>query len=275
MDILNIDSTRCARDGICEATCPKGVIKMTDNVSYPSQIEGAENFCLECGHCVVICPNGALSLKTMKPGDCTTINKDLLPNAEQCRHFLFSRRSIRRYKQRPVDREILTDIIDTARYAPSVQNKQLVNWIVIEDTTELIRLSAMVIDWMRTCLQKKPGLAESFHMDHVVDAWERGENRICRNAPHAIVAHSHKKNSAIAETSSTIAFTYLQLAAFSMDIGTCWSGYLKLAFNFYPPILKSLNLPEGHQCFAAMLIGYPKYKEYRIPLRKKAKITWI
>lgn len=31
MGIFNIDTTKCKRDGICVATCPMGLIQMTDN----------------------------------------------------------------------------------------------------------------------------------------------------------------------------------------------------------------------------------------------------
>jgi hypothetical protein len=37
---------------------------------------------------------------------------------------------------------------------------------------------------------------------------------------------------------------------------------------------EAVNLPEGHQIFGAMMVGYPKYRYHRIPLRKEPKIAW-
>jgi hypothetical protein len=37
---------------------------------------------------------------------------------------------------------------------------------------------------------------------------------------------------------------------------------------------KALALPEDHISFGAMMIGYPKYKYHRLPLRKEPQIIW-
>ena len=94
-----------------------------------------------------------------------------------------------------------------------------------------------------------------------------------RGTPHLIVAHAQKAL-ATAQSACTIALTYLDLAAPSFALGTCWAGYFNTAANLYPPLEKDLDLPEGHQCFGAMMIGYPKYPYHRLPLRKDPPITW-
>lgn len=273
MSIISIDPSKCKRDGICVATCPMGLIEMTDQEAYPTPIAVAEKLCINCGHCVAVCPQGALSLKTMKPKDCVPISKDLFPSSEAAKHLLTARRSIRRYTNQPVERKILAEMIDTARYAPSGHNVRPVDWLVIDDTNEVNRLAAMVIDWMRFCIKEKPEMAKPLHMDLVVAAWEKGEDKVCRSAPHVIVTHAPGAMG-VAQSSCTIALTYLELTAFSMGLGACWAGYFSLAANFYPPMTKALNLPEGHQCFGAMMVGYPKYRYHRIPLRNEAVITW-
>jgi hypothetical protein len=35
-----------------------------------------------------------------------------------------------------------------------------------------------------------------------------------------------------------------------------------------------MALPEGHQCFGAVMLGYPQYKYDRIPKRKAPQVTW-
>jgi hypothetical protein len=37
---------------------------------------------------------------------------------------------------------------------------------------------------------------------------------------------------------------------------------------------ETLALPEEHQSFGAMMVGYPKFEYQRIPMRKEAQITW-
>ncbi len=42
----------------------------------------------------------------------------------------------------------------------------------------------------------------------------------------------------------------------------------------YAPLCQALGLPEQNEVYGAMLIGYPKYRYYRIPVRKEPPITW-
>jgi len=72
----------------------------------------------------------------------------------------------------------------------------------------------------------------------------------------------------------TIALTYLELAAYSLGMGACWAGFLGIAAGYFPPLVKELPIPEGHQVFGAMMIGYPKHAYHRIPSRTEARIAW-
>lgn len=273
MSLFSIDETKCKRDGFCVAECPALIIEMKTRESFPAPIEGAEELCINCGHCVAVCPHEALSLKTMSPANCEPMRKELALSQEQVEHFLKSRRSTRTYKKQPVDRPTLAKLLDIARYAPSGHNLQPVNWLVIENTEHLKPLAGLVVDWMRDVIEHQPAIAQPMHFDRVVAAWERGQDRIFRGAPQLIVAHAPKKLGP-AQAACIIALTYLELAAASLGLGACWAGYFNASANAYEPTMKALELPEGHQCFGAMMIGYPTYSYHRIPLRNEARITW-
>ena len=201
------------------------------------------------------------------------MSKELLPTPEQVEHFLKSRRSIRVYEGKPVPREILAKLIDIARYAPSGSNMQPVHWLVIEDTKEVRRLTKVVADWMRSSIKESPVMAALMRLDLLMAAWESGVDRIMRGAPHLIIGHAHR-DLVPGQRDVIIAMTYLELAAHSLGLGTCWAGYFLLAAAFYPPLMEALQLPEGHQCSGAMMIGYPRYRFSRIPLRNEPKIVW-
>jgi nitroreductase/NAD-dependent dihydropyrimidine dehydrogenase PreA subunit len=258
---------------MCAIECPAGIIVIKEPEALPFMAGGGEAMCMNCGHCVAVCPPGAISLETMKPEDCAPVSKKLLPAPEQVEHFLRSRRSVRVYKEEPVPREMLAKLIDIARYAPSGHNWQPVQWLVIEDTKEVKRLSGLVVDWMRSLIKEAPWVADLLPLDLIVAAWESGVDVIMRDAPHVIVGHA-PGDSASAQTDGVIALTYLELAAYSLGLGACWAGFFQFAAASYPPMLEALQLPEGHQCLGAMMIGYPKYKLSRIPLRNEPKIIW-
>jgi nitroreductase/NAD-dependent dihydropyrimidine dehydrogenase PreA subunit len=273
MSLFTIDQKECRRDGLCVAECPAKIIEIIGEEGFPTPITGADELCINCGHCVSICPHEALSLKTMSPKDCLPLRKEQLLSPEQCEHFLRSRRSIRNYKEKRVSRDLLQKLIEIARYAPTGHNSQSVNWLVIEDSTEVRRLGGLVADWMRSLLSDNSEFALSMHMDRVVDSWDKGIDRILRGAPHLVVAHGLSTMTA-SHSSCFIALTYLELAAPSLGLGTCWAGYFTAAATFYPPLQKALALPQGHQTYGATMIGYPKYSYQRMPPRNKPEITW-
>jgi nitroreductase/NAD-dependent dihydropyrimidine dehydrogenase PreA subunit len=273
MALFSVDPTTCKRDGICVAECPAGLIEMTSRESVPTPIEGAEQLCIKCGHCVAVCPHGALSLKTMSPEQCPPVRRELMLNQEHTEHFLRSRRSIRTYKKKPVDRAILAKLIDMARYAPSGSNLQPVHWLVIETTALLRPLAGIVVEWMRGVIDRQPEIAQPMRLDRVVAAWERGQDRVLRGAPHLIVAYGPKSIPS-AQSACIIALTYLELAASSLGLGACWAGYFNAAANGHEPMIQALALPDGFQCFGAMMVGYPTYEYHRMPLRNGARISW-
>jgi nitroreductase/NAD-dependent dihydropyrimidine dehydrogenase PreA subunit len=273
MELLNVDQEKCKRDGICAAVCPMQIIELKTKEAFPTMIEGGDELCIRCGHCVAVCPHGAISHEIMHTDECPPLIKELNLQPEQVEQFLKSRRSVRTYKKKQVDRDLLSKLIELAAYAPSGHNTQPVNWKVIYDSDEVQRLAGIVADWMRSLIEDGSPLATMLHMDRVLAAWEAGYDRICRGAPHVIVAHA-PENERTAPVGCTIALTYLELAATAFNLGACWAGYFNVAANNFAPMAEALDLPEGHVSFGAMMVGHSKFKYQRLPLRNESVISW-
>jgi nitroreductase/NAD-dependent dihydropyrimidine dehydrogenase PreA subunit len=272
MELFTIDEQTCARDGICAEVCPVGVIDF-EKGGYPRPAQEAEEICIRCGHCVAVCPLGSLSHSDLSVEECTPVADGLRISPAACEQFLRSRRSIRVYKDKKVSRDELQKLIEIARYAPSGHNSQGVKWLVLGDREELRRLSAIVVDWMRWVIANMPQMAAFLHLERTVGRWRDGEDVILRNAPTVIVAHAPKEDR-MAPSTCTIALSYLELAASGRGLGTCWAGYFNAAASTFPPMMKALGLPEGHQSFGAMMVGYPAYIYRRLPVRNMPEITW-
>lgn len=273
MSLLTVDTEKCKRDGICSKVCPAGIIELKDKEAFPTLIDGGDKLCINCGHCVAVCPHAAMAHLTMKPEECPPIRSDWLLGPHQVEHFLRSRRSIRTYQKKQVDKEVLASLINIARFAPSGHNRQPVQWLVIYESDQVQRLAGVVIDWMRQLIAEDSPLVTALNLPRVVAVWEGGQDIICRDAPHVVVAHAHQEDRA-APTACTIALTYLELAAMSFDLGACWAGFFNAAATFWPPLQAELGLPEGHISFGAMMVGYPKFEYQRLPLRNEARIMW-
>lgn len=268
MSLFTIEKSLCGRDGKCVQVCPANIIEQKTKDSYPTLVDGYIKGCINCGHCMAVCPSGALKLHSMNPEKCPEYKASMLPNPEEVKLFLTSRRSIRNFYKDPVERHLLEELLHVTSYAPSGHNGQPLKWIVVGDSKEVNKLAGLTIDWMRTLLQVKPS-----GLQKLVDDWDAGIDRICRGAPQLIVAYSPKRSHP-PQIDCTIALAYLELAAHSMGLGACWAGFLSAAAQHYPPLTEDLEIPEGHQCYGAMMIGYPKYRFKRIPLRNKPSVTW-
>lgn len=273
MALFSIDQKKCKRDGLCQAACPAQIIIQADRKSFPMLLAGGEEFCINCGHCVAVCPHGAFRLDSMPLSSCRPIQREILPDASTLKHLLLARRSIRQYKKTPVSRKLLAELIDVARYAPTGSNKQQVYWTVISKPDDVRRMGTLVIDFIKFMLPLTTDEAQVRRSRRIVLAWENGRDRIMRGAPHLIVAHS-PADVAFPSVDCAIALTYLELYAFARGLGTCWAGYFTGAANVHEPLVRALHLPPGHQCQGAVMLGYPQYRYTRIPMRNQAQVTW-
>lgn len=272
MELFQIDRKTCNKDGICAAVCPSRIIVM-DKEGYPAAVPKAEKGCIRCGHCVAACPTGSLDHRAMAADQCPSVRPDWHLSPEHAAHFLRSRRSIRTFKSKPVEPEAIERLIRTARYAPSGRNAQDAQWLVLGNAEEIRKKACLVADWMRWAVENDPETARQMYLKKILGTWERGTEIIFREAPVVIIAHAEHDNPR-AQTTCTIALTYMELAAMGMGLGCCWAGYFMKAAVEYPPLTEALDLPEGHQCFGAMMVGLPKFTYHRLPLRDEPKIIW-
>jgi nitroreductase/NAD-dependent dihydropyrimidine dehydrogenase PreA subunit len=268
-----IDLELCKKDGFCSQVCPAEIISMDGPQGSPAPVEDFEEVCLHCGHCLAVCPHGALTLEGVAPGDCPPIAKDLKIRPDQARQFLLGRRSIRRYKDKELERGQLEEILDIARQAPSGHNSQPVEWLVFSGREKVKEIAELVADWMGWMVQNMPEIALPLHMDRTLARFRAGGDPLMRGAPYLMVTHAHKDNG-FAQSSSTIALTYVDLACYSLGLGACWAGYFYRAALAFPAMQQFLDLPEDHITYGAMFLGYAKYKYPRIPPRNPARVTW-
>jgi nitroreductase len=236
-------------------------------------VPGGKHSCLVCGHCVAVCPHGALSHTQVSLEDCSPIEKELVINEAQVVQFLRSRRSIRLFRDKPVEKEKIKRLIEIARYAPTASNAQLVEWLVFNDPDTVKAFAKMAADWARDMLGKNPQAAKSPYIPGIVAAWDAGFDAVLRGAPAVVVASAPKENRN-GTVDLTLALSYLELAAPGMGLGACWAGLLQGALLTWPPLQKAIGLPEDHSHHYPMMLGYPQAKYFRLPQRKPPKITW-
>ena len=272
MGLLIIDETKCRKDGICVRECPMVIIKLKDGDGFPEMVPGGESICNRCGHCVAICPEGALSHAGVPIEKSPLIKKDLEISGEQAVQFLRSRRSVRFFKKQPVEKEKLQRLIEIARYAPSGGNLQLVEWMVFTDVERIKEIAGLTVEWLRKLVANSPQTVPPY-LPLMIGAWDMGYNSVTWSAPAVIVA-SAPKEATTGMVDVSLALCYLDLAAQSLGLGTCWAGVVEGALQGSAEVRKFVGVPEGHPYHYAMMVGYPKPKYSRLPERKAPKIPW-
>jgi len=269
--MITVDESLCINCGSCIRACPGGLITKKD---FPVPIQNGWDLCIDCGHCVAICPTGAMHQRSMGPEDCEEIDIHLIPKWDRVRQYLISRRSVRGYIKRAIEKEKILQLLDVARYAPNGANRQVIRWVVINDPARVHRIAEMTIEWMKVVKEKKPALYEEAKLELFVEPWEVGQDRISRGAPCIIMACA-PKDERTAPPAAMIAIHQIQLAAPGLGLGTTFTGSINTASQGYPPLIEMLGLPEGHSPHATCAIGYPAEKYQRIPVRKPVDVAWL
>ena len=268
--IINADESLCINCGGCIRACPGGLITKDQ---FPVPIPDSWDLCIDCGHCVAICPTGAMHQRSMGPEDCEEIDIHLIPKWDRVIQYLKSRRSIRGYINKPVEKEKILQLLDVARYAPNGANRQVVRWVVINDPAKVHRIAGMTIGWMKAVKEKNPALYQEAKLELFVEAWDGGTDRISRGAPCIIMALA-PKDERTAPPAAMIAIHQIQLAAPGLGLGTTFTGSINTASQGYPPLVELLGIPEGCMAYGTFVMGYPAEKYHRIPVRKPVAVTW-
>jgi nitroreductase len=178
--------------------------------------------------------------------------------------FLASRRSVREFKDRPIDKEVLAALLDIARRAPTASNSQKVRWIVVNDPAKVHRLSVEAMNGLRVSGLRKDRLQQ----------WEQGYDFILRGAPTVIVACT-PADYEWGKQDCAIALTFLELAAEARGLGVCWAGYLTRAVGMHAPLHQMLLLPEGYAMYGGLMLGERKYTYQWVPPREPLKVQWL
>lgn len=95
--------------------------------------------CMECGHCVAVCPKNAVSMDGYDMSE----SKDYDPenftlDSEQFLNAVRYGRSIRQYQERDAEQEKLEKILAAGRYTPTGSNRQNIRYIVMSHPEDKI-----------------------------------------------------------------------------------------------------------------------------------------
>ncbi len=273
MNTLAIDVSTCQQCGVCVEICPMGLISLGGD-GFPVITEENETRCVQCGHCEAVCTTGALKNNALP--SLRTIRKDKLQeiNPENLSEYFISRRSVRKYLPKSVDKTTLEKLFEVVSYSPTGVNQQQNKWVVICDKRKIRQLSDAVISWMQDMVQAKADLAQYLGFEKLINSYQHSDDVICREAPVLVVGYTDAAYTG-GILDSVIATSHLELLLPSYGLGGCWAGFVMIALGYSPEVRKVVGLDETHAVRSALMVGYPKYSYSKLPYRKDAQIKWM
>jgi len=138
------------------------------------------------------------------------------------------RRTIRQYKDKDIPKEILMDLIGCARLAPSANNKQPWEFIVVTDKERLREIASYC-----------------------------PYGSFIKDAGACVIVLGDKENKHSIED-CCIASTNIILSAWDYGIGSCWVAAYKKEFT--KPIQEIIGMPDKFEIISILSLGYPARK---------------
>ena len=190
---------------------------------------------------------------------------------------ILTRRSTRKYLNKPVSKELLEKIIETGRYAPSGGNSQSNHFIVIQNKQIIDRLVKMVEKAF-----SKMEITENMYrsLQNSINLSKKGGYVFSYNAPVLIIV-ANKRDYRNNQADCAIALENMMLEANELDLGSCYINQLKWLNEDRKILsyLQILGMKEDERVYGSLIIGYPDTNDGK-PLRKVLPrkgnvVTWL
>lgn len=270
--LINICEEKCIGCGICVKDCLSNIISIRDGKAV---IEDMDN-CIFCGHCGAVCPLNAIEFVEAEYKDDIMEFADFkIVNYEKLNQMIRMKRSIRQFKDKPVDIELINKIIDIGRVCPTGGNRQPLKFTVVNNIEKLEELKLLAMDTLYEYGQNLEGRYKQVFSDMLVNYRERGYDRLFYNATSLIVIYGNPKESSLIDLDGGIAAGQMTLIAEALGLGSCFIGFLNFAANQNSDIYKFLKIPEGNKMIANIVLGYKDVEYLRTVPRKKITVNYL
>lgn len=294
--MIKIDQDLCTACGICGTVCPRHIPETLEARGRKMTIvsEARQDLCMGCGHCSAVCPTGAVRVDGLDP-DGFSPGVEVGIDDGRLLNLMKQRRSIRRYKDRPVPREVIDRLIEAAHSAPTGTGRFSTGVLVIDDPESLRALSDQIHEMYagldknlknpvarffikRRVGEKKVRTLQDFVMPGMrwYIRWreEGRSDEILRDCKALMLFHSPIHEPVGAENCLIAAF-HSVLMAQTLGVGTCFNDLIPPACNRVPGIRELLSLAEDREVSACVTLGYPKYEFKRTPPRRLGEVRYL
>ena len=263
--MIQVNPERCAKCGACIRDCIVEILQPGED-GFPAVKPELEPYCLNCQHCLAVCPQGAIVCHGVTPQQCPA--PGALPEPDRMFNLLRQRRSIRQFKDENLGPDVLVKLKSSLAWSPTGCNDHRLFFTVIGEKADMEFFRTETNRMLKLLI--KSGIMRLIYPNYKRYLQEilNGRDMVFRNAPHMIVAAT-PKNAPCKEADPWIALSYFDLFAQTFGVGTCWCGFGVHAFRWNAKMRRRLNLPRGYRIGAVLLFGKPAVSYPRVPMPRQ------
>ena len=172
---------------------------------------------------------------------------------------ILTRRSIRKYRDTPVEDDKIQAMLASARLAPSGNNSQPWNFIIAK--SEATRKKIAEACYNQTWMTQAPVFIVCVaDMSVRLKELQKKDPRITDTSHLNVQEESPQQELKMIIRDTTIAIDHLMLQATSMGLGTCWVAWLK-----QETIRPILHIPTDKYVVAVVCVGYANHSPKPTP----------
>jgi len=289
LHVVNLET--CNGDGICAEVCPENALVLVNQKA--ATVESRAGSCIYCGQCVAVCPTESLQMPKLEMEDFRRLQKRPF-GYDEFYEFLRMRRSVRVFKDQPIERGVIEKVLHAAATAPMGFPPHTTEVVVIDDREELdFLLEEMVREYDsmikafstpvgRAFVRLSAG-AEDYLLlkDHVLENVQfanelfhhNGTDRYMYRAPVLMMFHGSRWGISHEENAHLVCH-HAMLAAVSLGLGTTIIGVIPPIVDRSKALRERYGIPGENKMITSLVLGYPKYKYRRGIRRKLAGVTY-
>ncbi len=183
------------------------------------------------------------------------------------------RRSIRKFKEHQLPKELLFPILEAGQYAPSGGNNQSTHMIVIQNKEILQKLKSLV-EYAFSQMEVEDNMYES--IKNSIRASKKGGYEFFYKAPTLIIV-ANKKGYGNAMADSACVLENMMLAATGLEVGSCWINQLHWLDNHTAirAFLMELGLLDNETICGGLALGFAEYMPTNPIKRTGNEVTFI
>ena len=289
---VTVDDKTCSQCGLCARICPAEVLIMEEG---RLQVSDKSLFgCIACGHCMMVCPTRAVTVKGrgVSPDDLMPLpGPNERASVNQLEALMRSRRSIRRFRESPVDPGLVERVVEIASTAPMGIPPWDIGCVRVIGRAEVRRIADEIIKgyegflkifrpWLLALMRPFIGkvkyemfagfirpLAQIYVGEH-----QKGRDRLFYDAPVLLIFH-HSPYTDVLDAG--IACTYAMLAAEALGLGSTIIGGAPPILERNRALCRQLGIPDSNKPSIALILGHPAVSFHKTIHRRFAHVNTI